>query len=184
MHLTFAHYRNRFCMFRTYYALATGIVQPEGFTLTVVEVPDPPSHAQEEALIAGDVQAANLYLPNFLRRKLDGAPIVGMATEWKTTRKGNGLFVLADGPINAPPDLAGRRIASHQKTPHAIHRYLLKHRYGVAERSLNWGAHPQEELIDVLKRGQAQGWGQEGYAIAVRVLEQMAGVELRPPSSP
>lgn len=37
---------------------------------------------------------------------------------------------------------------------------------------------------EVLKRGQAQGWGQEGYAIAVRVLEQMAGVELRPPSSP
>ena len=25
MHLTFAHYRNRFCMFRTYYALAEGI---------------------------------------------------------------------------------------------------------------------------------------------------------------
>ena len=41
MHLTFAHYRNRFCMFRTYYALAAGIVKPEGLTLSVVEVPNP-----------------------------------------------------------------------------------------------------------------------------------------------
>jgi 3-hydroxyisobutyrate dehydrogenase len=32
---------------------------------------------------------------------------------------------------------------------------------------------------DVLKRAQAQGWGQRGYAIAARVLEQMAGIELR-----
>jgi ABC-type nitrate/sulfonate/bicarbonate transport system substrate-binding protein len=155
MHLTFAHYRNRFCMFRTYYALAAGIVKPDGLTISVVEVPDPPSHAQEEALIAGEVQAANLYLPNFLRRKLDGAPIVGIATEWKTTVKGNGMFVLAEGPIETPGDLAGRRIASHQKIPHAVHRYLLKHRYGVDEKSLHWEAYPQEELLDVLKSGRA-----------------------------
>jgi ABC-type nitrate/sulfonate/bicarbonate transport system substrate-binding protein len=155
MHLTFAHYRNRFCMFRTYYALAAGIVKPDGLTLSVVEVPDPPSHAQEEALIADDVQAANLYLPNFLRRKLDGAPIVGIATEWKSTAKGNGMFVLADGPIKTPGDLAGRRIASHQEIPHAVHRYLLKHRYGVDEKSLRWEAYPQEELLEVLKSGRA-----------------------------
>src|SRR5215210_4220031 len=80
MHLTFAHYRNRFCMFRTYYALAQGIVQPKGFTMSVIEVTDPPSHVQEEALIADDVQVANLYFPNFLRCKVDGAPIVGIAT--------------------------------------------------------------------------------------------------------
>jgi len=155
MHLTFAHYRNRFCMFRTYYALAAGIVKPDGLTVSVIEVPDPPSHAQEEALIADDVQAANLYLTNFLVRKLDGAPIVGIATEWKTTGKGNGMFVLADGPIQTPEDLAGRRIASHQKVPHVIHRYLLKHRYGVDETTLQWEAHPQEELLDVLKSGRA-----------------------------
>jgi hypothetical protein len=85
MNLTFAHYRNRFCMFRTYYALAEGIVQPDGFTLSVIEVPDPPSHEQEELLIAGEVQSAILYYPNFLVRKLEGAPIVGIATEWKST---------------------------------------------------------------------------------------------------
>lgn len=32
---------------------------------------------------------------------------------------------------------------------------------------------------EVLKRAQAQGWGAEGFPIAVRVLEQMAGAELR-----
>ena len=32
---------------------------------------------------------------------------------------------------------------------------------------------------DVFQRGQALGWGQEGFAMAARVLEQMAGVELR-----
>ena len=65
MDLTFAHYRNRFCMFRTYYALAVGKVKPDGLNMKVVELPDPPSDEQEEALIRGDVQVANLYLPNF-----------------------------------------------------------------------------------------------------------------------
>lgn len=152
MHLTFAHYRNRFCMFRTYYALAKGLVKTEGITLSVIELPDPPSHAQEEALIQGDVQVANLYLPNFLRRKIQGAPIVGISTEWKSTMKGNGIFVRADGPIKGPKDLTGRLIATHQGA-HAIHRYLLKHRYGVDERTLRWESHPQEELLGVLKSG-------------------------------
>jgi 3-hydroxyisobutyrate dehydrogenase len=34
---------------------------------------------------------------------------------------------------------------------------------------------------DVLKRAQAQGWGQQGFPIMARVLEAMAGVELRAP---
>ena len=155
MHLTFAHYRNRFCMFRTYYALAKGIVQPEGLTLSVIEVADPPNYEQLDMLVAGDVQVANVYLPEFLGRKLEDAPIVGIATEWKSTLKGNGLFVLADGPIQRPQDLAGRRIASHHKSPHAVHRYLLKHQYGVDEASLQWQSCPQEELLGVLKSGRA-----------------------------
>ena len=32
---------------------------------------------------------------------------------------------------------------------------------------------------DVFQRGQALGWGQEGFAMAARVLELMAGIELR-----
>jgi 3-hydroxyisobutyrate dehydrogenase-like beta-hydroxyacid dehydrogenase len=32
---------------------------------------------------------------------------------------------------------------------------------------------------DVLRRAQAQGWGQEGFPIAARILEAMAGAELR-----
>lgn len=154
MQLTFAHYRNRFCMFRTYYALARGIVKPDGFTLSVIEVPDPPSHAQEEALIRGEAQVANLYLPNFLRCKAEGAPIAGIATEWKSTLKGNGIFVLADGPVTKPRDLQGRLIATHQGA-HATHRYLLRHLYGVDERTLRWESHPQEELLEVLKAGKA-----------------------------
>jgi ABC-type nitrate/sulfonate/bicarbonate transport system substrate-binding protein len=155
MHLTFAHYRNRFCMYRTYYALAKGIVKPDGFTMSVIEVADPPSRAQEEALINGDVQVANLYLPNFLRCKLDGAAIVGISTEWKSTAKGNGMFVRADGPIKTPADLTGRLIASHHKTPHVTHRYLLKNCYGVDEKTLRWVSYPQEELLDILKKGKA-----------------------------
>lgn len=155
MHLTFAHYRNRFCMFRTYYALAEKLVKPDGFDISIIEVPDPPSHAQEEVLIRGEVQVANLYLPNFLRCKLEGASIIGIATEWKSTLKGNGIFVRADGSIRAPKDLSGRLIASHHKTPHATHRYLLKHCYGVDETSLQWISYPQEELLDILKQGKA-----------------------------
>jgi len=156
MHLKFAHYRNRFCMFRTYYALAKGLVKPDGFTLSVMELPDPPSHELEEALIRGEVDVANLYLPNFLCRKVEGAPIVGISTEWKSTIKGNGIFVLADGPVKTPKDLYGRLIASHHKTPHFIHRFLLKHCYGVDEKSLRWITHPQEELLDILKQGKAE----------------------------
>ncbi len=154
MDITFAHYRNRFCMFRTYYALAVGRVKPDGFNLKVVELPDPPSHEQEEALIRGDVQVANLYLANFLRRKLEGAPIVGLATEWKSTLKGNGMFVRSDGPVQRPQDLAGKMIATHQGL-HAIHRYLLRRVYGVDDGTLRWESHPQEQLLNVLQSGRA-----------------------------
>jgi ABC-type nitrate/sulfonate/bicarbonate transport system substrate-binding protein len=154
MELTFAHYRNRFCMFRTYYALSVGKVTPDGFDMKVIELPDPPSHEQEDALIRGDVQVANLYFPNFLRRKLEGAPIIGLSTEWKSTLKGNGIFVRAEGPVNKPQDLAGRLIATHQGA-HAIHRYLLRHVYGVDDNTLQWESHPQEKLLEVLNSGRA-----------------------------
>jgi 3-hydroxyisobutyrate dehydrogenase len=36
---------------------------------------------------------------------------------------------------------------------------------------------------DVLKHAQAQGWGQRGYPIAARILEAMAGQELRAPAA-
>ena len=35
---------------------------------------------------------------------------------------------------------------------------------------------------DVLHRAQAQGWGQEGFPVAAKILEAMAGIELRAPS--
>ena len=154
MDLTFAHYRNRFCMFRTYYALAVGKVKADGVSMKVIELPDPPSKEQEEALIRGDVQAANLYLPNFLRRKLQGAPIVGLGTEWKSTSKGNGVFVRADGPVKTPKDLEGRLIATHQGL-HAIHQYLLREVYGVDDQKLRWESYPQEKLLDALLSGKA-----------------------------
>jgi 3-hydroxyisobutyrate dehydrogenase len=36
---------------------------------------------------------------------------------------------------------------------------------------------------DVLQRAQAQGWGQRGFPIVARILEAMAGVELRAPAA-
>src|SRR5919197_5689057 len=145
MELTFAHYRNRFCMFRTYDALAAGKVKPDGFDMKVIELPDPPSHEQEEALIRGDVQVANLYLPNFLRRKLQGAPIIGLCTEWKSTMKGNGVFVREKGPVQKPQDLQGRVIATHQGA-HAIHRYLLRRGFGGDDANPCLGAFPPERF--------------------------------------
>jgi ABC-type nitrate/sulfonate/bicarbonate transport system substrate-binding protein len=153
MRLKLAHYRNRFSMFRTYYALREGLVKADGVEFAIVEVPDPPSREQEETLIRGDVDLANLYLPNFLERALAGAPIIGLCTEWKSTGKGNGLFVRRN-EIRAPADLAGRKIATHQG-PHAIHRYLLRKAYGVDPATLTWAASPQESLIGVLRRGEA-----------------------------
>jgi ABC-type nitrate/sulfonate/bicarbonate transport system substrate-binding protein len=122
-------------MFRTYYALAVGKVRVDGINMKVIELPDPPSKEQEGALIRGDVQATNLYLPNFLRRKLQGAPIIGLATEWKSTMKGNGVFVCEDGPVKTPKDLEGRLIATHQGL-HAIHQYLLRRVYGVDDKKI------------------------------------------------
>ncbi len=153
MELTLAHYRNRFCMYRTYFALGEGIIKPDGFDLKVIELPDPPSHALEEALIRGEVEFANLYLPNFLKRKIRGAPIVGLSTEWKSTSKGNGVFVRKDGPVQNPQDLTGRLIASHHSDPHAMHCYLLRNHYKVDDTTLKWESHPQEELVDLLKQG-------------------------------
>lgn len=153
MKLRLAHYRNRFSMYRTYYALRAGLVKADGLEFTIVEVPDPPSRELEEALIRGDVDVANLYLPNFLERRLDGAPIIGLCTEWKSTGKGNGLFVLRNG-IRSPAELAGRRVATHQGR-HAIHHYLLTRSYGLDGSTLRWSASPQETLVGVLRRREA-----------------------------
>jgi ABC-type nitrate/sulfonate/bicarbonate transport system substrate-binding protein len=153
MRLKLAHYRNRFSMFRTYYALREGLVKADGVEFAIVEVPDPPSRELEEVLIRGDVDIANVYLPNFLERALAGAPIIGLCTEWKSTGKGNGLFVLRNG-IRAPADLEGRRLATHQGR-HAIHQYLLRRAYGIDPSTLKWAARPQETLIDMLRRGEA-----------------------------
>jgi 3-hydroxyisobutyrate dehydrogenase-like beta-hydroxyacid dehydrogenase len=37
---------------------------------------------------------------------------------------------------------------------------------------------------DFYKRAQAQGWGQEGFPVVARVLEALAGIELRPGKGP
>lgn len=152
MQLTFAHFRNRFCMFRTYYALAKGLIRPDGFDLAVIETADPPSAEQIELLVSGAVDVADLYLPSFLAQKLKGAPIVGIGTEWKTTLRGNGIFVRADSPIKIPQELGGCVIGTHQG-PHVVHRYILKHLYDVDESTLKWDSHPQEELVAVIKSG-------------------------------
>jgi len=153
MKLRLAHYRNRFSMFRTYYALRAGLVQADGLDVSVVEVPDPPSRELEDILIRGDVDIANIYLPNFLERRLDGAPIIGLCTEWKSTGKGNGLFVRR-GEISKPTELAGRRVATHQGR-HAIHQYLLEHAYAADTSGLQWSASPQETLIGLLRHRDA-----------------------------
>ena len=153
--MTLAHYRNRFCMYRTYFALGEGIVKPEGFDLKVIEVADPPSHELEEVLIQGDVEFANIYLPNFLKRKLDGAPIVGLSTEWKSTSKGNGIFVRKDGPVKTPQDLEGKLVASQHSDPHAMHCFLLRKHYKVDDSTIRWESYPQEELLAILKEGKA-----------------------------
>jgi ABC-type nitrate/sulfonate/bicarbonate transport system substrate-binding protein len=153
MKLRLAHYRNRFSMFRTYYALRTGLVKTDGIEFTVVEVPDPPSRELEDILIRGEVDISNVYLPNFLERRLDGAPIIGLCTEWKSTGKGNGLFV-RQGEIGRPAELEGRLVTTHQGR-HAIHQYLLKEAYDVNSETLKWSASPQETLIGVLRRREA-----------------------------
>ena len=154
MKLKLAHYRNRFSMFRTYYALRAGLVKTDGLEFTIVEVPDPPSRELEDVLIRGEVDISNVYLPNFLERRLDGAPIIGLCTEWKSTGKGNGLFVLQRRRSRSPADLEGRRVTTHQGR-HAIHQYLLKKAYGVDSSTLKWAASPQETLIGILRRGEA-----------------------------
>src|SRR6516164_2011930 len=153
MRLKLAHYRNRFSMFRTYYALRERLVKADGLEFAIVELPDPPSRELEDALIRGDVDLANIYLPNFLERRLAGASIIGLCTEWKSTGKGNGLFVRRNG-IRKPADLAGRRLATHQGR-HAIHQYLLKRVHGIDPSTLTWAASPQETLVGVLRRGEA-----------------------------
>jgi len=102
MKLRLAHYRNRFSMFRIYYALGAGLVKADGLEFEVVEVPDPPSRELEECLIRGDVEIANLYLPNFLERRLAGAPIPFGAVRMPAPIPVPGCSIIADMWVYAP----------------------------------------------------------------------------------
>ena len=70
--------------------------------------------------------------------------------------KGNGMFVRRDSAVSGPEDLAGCVVGSHQG-PHAIHRYLLRRRFGVDDVKLKWESHRQEELSNALKCGKIDG---------------------------
>src|SRR5258707_15215700 len=118
-----------------------GLVKADGIGFPITEVPDPPSRELEDVLFRGEVDISNVYLSNFLERRLDGAPIIGLCTEWKSTGKGNGLFVRRD-EIRRPGELVGRRVTTHQGR-HAIHQYLLRTAYAVDSTTLKWSATPQ-----------------------------------------
>ena len=104
-------------------------------------------------LVRGELDVANLYFPNFLRQRAQDAPIVGLSTEWKSTAKGNGMFVRRDAGIGSPKDLEGRLVASHQGV-HRFHPYLLRRAFGVDDTTLRWVARPQGELLGTLLSGE------------------------------
>ena len=51
-------------------------------------------------------------------------------------------------------------------------------------RAVGAPAHMGVIAADVYQRAQAQGWGQLGFPVVARILEAMAGIELRAPGSP
>ena len=93
MRLKLADYRNRFSMFRTYYALREGLLRADGAELAIIEVPDPPSRELEDVLIRGDVDLANLCLPNFFERRLAGAPFTFTEAERGLAQRQMEMFV-------------------------------------------------------------------------------------------
>ena len=158
MDLTFAHYRNRFCMSRTYYAFGRGKdCKADGINMKVIELPDPPSKEQEEALIRGDVQAANLYLAELPSAQTAGRADHRSGDGMEVDDKGNGVrLVCADGPIKTPKDLEGRLIATHQGL-HAIHQYLLRRVYWRRRtRSQSGNLTRKEKLLDTLMSGKSR----------------------------
>ena len=69
------------------------------------------------------------------------------------------------------------RFASTLEVAHVSEPGLLQHGQG----DVGAPAHLGLLAHDVLSRAQAQGWGQEGFPIAARILEAVAGAELRAP---
>src|SRR6185312_14220413 len=105
-----------------------------------------------------------------------------LCTEWKSTGKGNGLFVRRNG-IKEPRVLEGRTIATHQGR-HAIHQYLLKHAYGVDPARLSWIASPQETLLGLLRDGKADAVVlldplRSSFAYSERNMEEVADVFIK-----
>ena len=68
--------------------------------------------------------------------------------------------------------------AGHHLTVHDLRREATTELCAAGAR---WADTPR--AVDVLQRAQAQGWGQQGFPIVARILEAMAGVELRAPAS-
>lgn len=140
-----------------YYALERGLVSADGLDVAVEHNHSP---EKDQLLVCGGVDAATMSMGKYVTAKLvshtDAVPTDPLAVAAGLTyREGNGLFVPADSPVEAPGDLAGRRVGIHDTTlAMTYHKAILEERFDLPPDRIEWVVDTHQGLADRLAAGE------------------------------
>lgn len=139
-----------------YYALEQGIVEPDGVDLELEYYHSP---EKDHVLLCGAVDFSTLSMGKYILAKtisdtytLPTDPFA-VATGL-TYQQGNGLFVHADGDVDEPADLVGKRLGIHDKSMvYVYHNAILEQLYDVPVDEIEWVFDTHQGLTERMANG-------------------------------
>ena len=131
-----------------------GLVEPpEGITLAPLEVGMVPPRRDgvdrhRRALVDLEFDIAEVSLASYIMARQRGVPLTAVPVAPRRLFSQNHVFVNADGGIDRPQDLIGRRVAiwAFQVTMSVLAKGDLQSEYGVPWREVTWLTYRPEEI--------------------------------------
>jgi 4,5-dihydroxyphthalate decarboxylase len=129
-----------------------GTVAPEGVDLQVLHVGQSAAgrygERRHERMLAGEFDVGELSCSSYLMARDRGLPYTAIPVFPRRLFSQSRIYVRADAGINAPGDLAGRRVGlnSYQTTLSVLAKGDLAHEYGVPWKEVTWVMSTEEAV--------------------------------------